>query len=276
MSPNHPAHNTHAKEAHFHDDWAMGEDPGQIHVREVFESPVAMENQFILRRMGDLTGKRLLDIGAGLGESSVYFALRGARVTTVDLSPGMVEFAQKLGKAHGVSIQGAVAAAEDLNVGQGCFDIVYAANVLHHVADKRAFFQQIHRALAPGGWFFTIDPLRYNPVINVYRRMGSEVRTEDERPLGFEDLAIPRRLFGNVNHREFWILTLSLFLKFYLLDRVHPNQQRYWKKIFSETAAGLWWWRPLRLADAVLARLPLLRRLAWNMVMWGQKGRENP
>ena len=39
-----------------------------------------MENQWILELMGDLRGKKLLDIGAGLGESSVYFALQGADV----------------------------------------------------------------------------------------------------------------------------------------------------------------------------------------------------
>ena len=79
------------------------------------------------------------------------------------------------------------------------------------------------------------------------------------------------RYFQNVRHREFWILTLALFLKYYLIDRVHPNDDRYWKRIFRETPATLGWWLPLAAADRVLTRLPLVRRLAWNMVMWGEK-----
>ena len=66
-------------------------------------------------------------------------------------------------------------------------------------------------------------------------------------------------------------LTLSLFLKYYLIDRVHPNTDRYWKRIFRETPATLGWWLPLKRIDRVLTRIPLVRCLAWNMVMWGVK-----
>ncbi|MDX1979038.1 MAG: class I SAM-dependent methyltransferase [Bryobacteraceae bacterium] len=261
----------HESEAKFHDEWARGADLGKIAVREAFEAPTAMENRFILREMGPLKGKRVLDIGAGLGESSVYFALQGAEVTCTDLSPGMVECAERLAGLHGVSVTGVVMAGEDLVVEENAFDLVYIANTIHHVTSKRALFAQMHRALKPGGRFFSFDPLAYNPVIEVYRRMATKVRTEDEAPLTFDDLALAREYFANVRHREFWILSLALFLKYYLIDRVHPNEDRYWKRIFRETDDTLGWWRPLRGADEILTQIPLIRRLAWNMVMWGEK-----
>ena len=40
------------------------------------------------------------------------------------------------------------------------------------------------------------DPLRYTPVINIYRRMATKVRTEDEHPLGKSDVRLMRRTFG--------------------------------------------------------------------------------
>ena len=86
----------HQREADFHDEWARSTDIRSISVREAFEAPTAMENRFLLARMGNLAGKRLLDVGAGLGESSVYFALLGAQVTTTDISPEMVETAPHL------------------------------------------------------------------------------------------------------------------------------------------------------------------------------------
>jgi 2-polyprenyl-3-methyl-5-hydroxy-6-metoxy-1,4-benzoquinol methylase len=261
----------HRKEAEFHDQWAGSVKLEEINVREAFEAPTAPENRFILKQMGELTGKRVLDIGAGLGESSVYFALRGANVTTTDLSPQMVETAVKLAHLHGVKVGGVVSAAESLNVPENSYDFVYVANTIHHVTNKESLFSQMQKALRPGGRFFSWDPLAYNPVINIYRRMATSVRTEDEAPLTFADLEIARKYFQNVRHREFWISTMSLFLKYYLIDRVHPNADRYWKRIFRETDASLWWWQPLRGADAILTRLPLVRRLAWNMVMWGQK-----
>jgi len=271
MTKNHDTISVHDKERHFHDEWAESIQLESIQVHNAFESPTAMENQFILREMGDLRGKCLLDIGAGLGESSVYFALKGAQVTCTDISPGMVKCASDLGRLHGVQLQAIVSPAEDLSSPKDYFDIVYMANVIHHVTNKESLFREVNRVLKPGGHFFTIDPLAYNPVINIYRRMATAVRSDDEAPLTFHDIALAEKYFVNVRHREFWIATLALFLKYYLWDRIHPNADRYWKRIFNETRGSLIWWRPLRALDSVLTRLPLIRRLSWNIVMWGQK-----
>jgi SAM-dependent methyltransferase len=264
----------HDREAAFHDAWASDTKLSDILVRECFEAPTAMENQFILQRMGDLRGKQLLDIGAGLGESSVYFALQGADVTTVDISPQMVETALKLGARFGVKLQGLVSGGEALNLPEAAYDIIYIANTIHHVQDRALLFEQMHRALKPGGRFFSYDPLAYNPAINIYRRMASEVRTPDESPLTTADLRMAKKYFHNVGHREFWVSSLLLFVKYYLRDHVNPNADRYWKRILRETPETLRWWMPLRTLDKFLARIPLMRWLAWNMVMWGEKAPE--
>lgn len=230
-----------------------------------------MENRFILSQMGPLNGKRLLDVGAGLGESSVYFALQGADVTCTDISPGMVDCAVRLGVLHSVKITGSVMPGETLDLPAESFDLVYIANTIHHVADKETLFREIQKVLKPGGKFFSFDPLAYNPVIEVYRRMATAVRTDDEAPLTFAHVRLASKYFRNVRHREFWICSLVLFLKYYLVDRVHPNDDRYWKRIFRETPETLRWWLPLQSLDSVLTRIPIVRRLAWNMVMWGEK-----
>lgn len=263
----------HEHEAAFHDKWAEGTDLEAIHVREAFEAPTAPENRFIVSHMGDLKGKRLLDVGCGLGESSVYFALLGADVTATDLSPGMVEKAKQLARHHGVEITGSVSAGESLDVEPGSYDFVYVANTIHHVPDRDAMYEQVKSALVPGGRMYSWDPIAYNPVINVYRRMAMEVRTPDESPLTFAEPKRMARHFDNVGHREFWIASLALFLKYYLADRVDPNADRYWKRILTETDASLRWWKPLAACDRVLTRIPLVKRLAWNMVMWGEKPR---
>ena len=262
---------THQREAAFHDAWAGSTQIEDVLVRECFEAPTALENRFILSRMGNLNGKRLLDIGAGLGESSMYFALKGAQVTMTDISPGMVQTGRELARRYGVEVEGIVSEAEDLSVAAESFDFVYIANTIHHVRDRDALFQKIHRALKPGGLFFSYDPLAYNPAINVYRRIATEVRSEDESPLEIADLRLARKYFPGVQHREFWIATLLLFVKYYAVDRVHPNRDRYWKRILRETPETLRWWMPLRAIDAALTRVPLMRWLAWNMVMWGEK-----
>jgi SAM-dependent methyltransferase len=261
----------HGRESSFHDSWAASLSPAEVRVRSAFECPTALENKWILSRIGDLKGKRLLDIGAGLGESAVYFALKGAKVTATDLSPGMVDFAAELGRHHGVVVESLVSPAESLDVSSGYFDIVYSANTLHHISDRSAFFSELDRVLKPGGCFFTWDPVAYNPVINVYRRMASAVRTEDERPLKRADILMARRYFPHLKVRFFWIFSLALFCKYFLWDKVAPNQQRYWKLIYQETDRSLWWWRPLASVDNTLTRIPLIRNLAWNVVLHGHK-----
>lgn len=266
-----PDTSTHQREIAFHDAWARGTPLDDVQVRQSFEAPTALENRFILSNMGDLRGKRLLDIGAGLGESSVYFALQGAHVTMTDISPGMVQTGRELARKYGVEIEGIVTNVEALSIPADTFDFVYIANTIHHVRDRDALFRKIHWALKPGGFFFSYDPLTYNPAINLYRQIATEVRTEDEAPLRVTDLWLARKYFPKVQHREFWIATLLLFAKYYAVNRVHPNHDRYWKRILRETPGSLRWWMPLRAIDAALTRLPLLRWMAWNMVMWGEK-----
>ena len=261
----------HEREVEFHDKWAHDTNLDAINVREAFEAPTALENAFVLQQMGSLKGKKLLDVGAGLGESSVYFALQGADVTTTDISPGMVETALKLGEKFGVKMTGRVSTGESLNAEPGTYDFVYIANLVHHIHDRPALWNQVHAALKPGGRFFSIDPIAYNPVINQYRRMATEVRTIDEMPLTRADLTLVREFFPGAETRHFWISTLALFVKYAYWDRVHPNEDRYWKRIFRETDASLGWWKPLAALDQVLTRVPGLKWWSWNIVMQGRK-----
>ncbi len=135
-------------------------------------------------------------------------------------------------------------------------------------------FRQVLRALKLAGRFFSINPVAYNPLIKYYRRIATEVRTHDESPLRKANVALAQQFFPDLEHREFWIASLALFVKYALWGREHPNRDRYWKRIFRETDATLIWWKPLRALDTVLTRIPGLRWWAWNMVMWGAKSED--
>lgn len=256
----------HNKEAQFHDNWAGMTEVAGVRVREAFEGPAALEGQFILNQLGSLRGRKILDVGAGLGEASVYFALQGAEVVASDLSPAMAEFQQRLAAQHGVRITSFTGPAESTSL-PGTYDIVYAANLLHHLVDKNAFLSSAKKLLKPGGYFVSWDPIKYNPVINIYRRMATQVRTEDECPLGRKDIANMQALFPISNISFFWLLSQAIFVKYFIFERKHPNSVRYWKRIYGESRSGLWWWWPLRRMDELFfLRIPGLRWLAWNIV----------
>lgn len=259
------------RESRFHDEWARATDAGSVRIDAAFTAPTAMENRYILSVLGDLSGRTLLDVGCGLGESSVMFAELGADVMANDLSSEMLMLTSRLAKERGLSVKTCHGPAETLDLPAETFDIVYAANVIHHLSDADAFYSAILRLLKPGGIFVSWDPVRYNPVINIYRRMAMDVRSEDEFPLGKADLKKAESYFGVVEVRFFWLSTLLLFLKYYLIDRIDPNKERYWKRIYAEDARSLRWWRPFFWLDCVLTRMPGLRWLSWNMVMLAKK-----
>lgn len=259
------------REMIFHDEWASSVGSEHVMVRQSFEACTAPEHRLILRLLGDLNGKRLLDLGSGLGEASVYFALKGAWVTACDLSSGMLEIAARVAAHHGVTMDLHCAPAEKTGLPEGSFDIVYAGNLLHHV-DVPAALDEIHRVLRPGGVFVTWDPLAHNPFIHVYRRLARAVRTLDEHPLKISDLGLFRARFQDVQWRCFWLLTLAVFLRFYLWERVHPSQERYWKKILVDEQRISSFYRRLEgWDDRMLSFVPWLSRYCWNIVIWGRK-----
>jgi SAM-dependent methyltransferase len=260
-----------AKERQFHDEWAATIDIEGIQVRDYFEACTAPENRFILKRLGDVTGKRLLDLGCGAGENSVYFAKRGAHCIASDYSPGMVEVALKLAASNGVQVEGATVNAMALDFPDRSFDIVYASNLLHHLPDPTACIREMHRVLKPGGQACFWDPLTHNPVINVYRRMATSVRTEDETPLDFNIVKFVRSTFSQTEYDTFWLATLWIFLRFYLIEKVNPNQERYWKKIILEHQRLAPGYRRLESVDYWLKKMPGLRKYAWNLAVVATK-----
>jgi SAM-dependent methyltransferase len=261
----------YAKERQFHDEWAATIDVDGICVKDYFEACTAPENRFILDRLGDVTGKKLLDLGCGAGENSVYFAKRGAHCIASDYSPGMVEVALKLAEKNGVQVEGATVNAMSLDFPDNTFDIVYASNLLHHLPDPAACISEMQRVLKPGGQACFWDPLRHNPIINVYRRMATAVRTEDEMPLHIDIVRYVQSTFSHTDYDTFWLATLWIFLRFYLVERVNPNQERYWKKIILEHQRLRPGYQRLAGFDRLLKKLPGLRKYAWNLAVVATK-----
>jgi ubiquinone/menaquinone biosynthesis C-methylase UbiE len=111
----------------------------------------------VLVREGDLTGRRLLDVGCGTGRLAAELRERGNRVWGIDASPEMVAAA----KARGVNAK--VARAERLPFKEGWFErAVLWLSV--HLVDRPQAFGELHRVLAPAGLALiaTFDPSHFD------------------------------------------------------------------------------------------------------------------
>jgi len=98
-----------------------------------------------------LLGKRVLEIGCGVGSSSIAFALDGAEVIASDLTKEAVTITAK--KFRMLGIDGCVvqADAEHLPFRDSVFDVVFSSGVLHHTPDTQKAVDEIFRVVKPGG-----------------------------------------------------------------------------------------------------------------------------
>jgi 2-polyprenyl-3-methyl-5-hydroxy-6-metoxy-1,4-benzoquinol methylase len=99
-------------------------------------------------------GKRVLEIGCGIGTDTIRFARAGAIVTAVELSEQSLELARKRAIVFGLQdkITFVLANAEELtqSVPQQQFDLIYSFGVLHHTPNPEKAFQQIRKLSHPG------------------------------------------------------------------------------------------------------------------------------
>lgn len=107
----------------------------------------------VLRLVGDVSGRTVLDLGAGTGVASYAFATAGARrVVALEPDPSDVVgqgAIRRLGRPDVIQI--IEAWGEKLPFPPGEFDLVYARQVLHHARALDELVSECARVLRPGG-----------------------------------------------------------------------------------------------------------------------------
>ena len=113
-------------------------------------------HRFMMRKAGDIRGKRCLDVGTGTGEIAFHVARtagEGSTVVGVDITPRMLELAARKEADLGlpVKIDWQAGDALDLDFPDGSFDLVTSGYMLRNVCDIQKAVSEMHRVLAPGG-----------------------------------------------------------------------------------------------------------------------------
>ncbi|MGN6330091.1 MAG: class I SAM-dependent methyltransferase [Motilibacteraceae bacterium] len=106
---------------------------------------------------------RALELGCGTGFFLLNLKQAGVldEGHVTDLSPGMVEVAQRNARGLGFEVEGRVADAERIPYDDETFDLVVGHAVLHHIPDVELALREVLRVLKPGGRFvFAGEPSR--------------------------------------------------------------------------------------------------------------------
>lgn len=107
-----------------------------------------------LRRV--IKNPRILDLGCGDGRSVAVWDLIGA-ASGFDLSEGAMKAAQ----TRYPSLDFRYGDACEAVYGEQSFDIVISQEVIEHIIDQRAYLQQCHQLLSPGGYLILTTPNKY-------------------------------------------------------------------------------------------------------------------
>ncbi len=100
-----------------------------------------------------LKGKRVLEIGCGLGLHSQLMAEAGARLTSIDLTPRAVGLTRKRMDLKGIESDVRVMDAENMEFEENEFDFVWSWGVIHHSAQTERIVSEVFRVLRPSGEF---------------------------------------------------------------------------------------------------------------------------
>ncbi len=99
------------------------------------------------------SGKKVLEIGCGIGTDTISFARHGARVTAVDLTEKSIEVARERARVFGVEdrVRFIVANAERLSesVPVEPYDLVYSFGVIHHTPHPERVIAEIRKYVTP-------------------------------------------------------------------------------------------------------------------------------
>lgn len=187
-----------------------------------------------LAEFAPLAGKRILEVGAGIGMNSLYLAREGATVVAVDIAPDRLRALGRLagsaegdaGVRSGEGSQSTPAAglagagriwlvqcsADALPFRRDAFDHAYSKSVLIHTRLEQSV-PELHRTLRPGGVGVFIEPLTRNPLVNLYRRtLAPREWRFITRYFAEPELAIFRGVFGQATIRRYYLVSFVAFV----------------------------------------------------------------
>jgi SAM-dependent methyltransferase len=148
------------------------------------------------RLLGDVAGRRVLEIGCGAAQCARWLKTQGALVVGIDLSIRQLQHSLRIDDATGVAVPVACATATSLPIASGSVDIVCSAfGAFPFVVDIGVALREAARVLSPGGrlvfsvvhptrWMFPDDPSAQGLTVtrSYFDRTPYVELDEDDRP----------------------------------------------------------------------------------------------
>lgn len=153
-------------------------------------------------------GKDLLECGCGVNSYAYDLALRVRHIHGIDISDEAVAQSSERARQLGLTnCDFSIMNAEVLDYKDDMFDMLFGVGIIHHL-DLPVFFSEAARVLRSSGRMMFMEPLGYNPFLNLYRKFTPHLRTPDEHPLLRSDLQLVKRYFADVKISYYHFFTM--------------------------------------------------------------------
>lgn len=241
----------HSKQTRARPDLLSPEMYRHLHGNKKYYSTTGTSRDFVRCWLADrVKGKVFLDYACGNGERTIVAAKLGAALAVgIDISPVSIENAKAAALGADVAdrclfLQGD---CEHTDLPASSIDVILCNGVLHHMDLSYAYYE-MRRILRDGGFVLAVEALANNPLIQLYRRMTPQMRTEWEKEhiLSRKDVELAARFF-EVDAVRYWHLFSILATPF-----------RGTPAIFEPLL------RLLNCVDDVALRVPGVRQMGWQ------------
>lgn len=209
--------------------------------------------EYVLGEVGDLCGKRVLELGCGEGGTTVLLAKRGASVFGIDLLDFRLDAARERAAQHQVAdaVQFALMDGMQLGFDDNTFDLIISKSVLVFT-DHALIARECYRVLKPEGKAIFIENMQSHPAIQLYRKLFLRY-SENLHYFSIGDVENMRQYFDSMQHREFHILAIGALV---------------WQKMFRLKSLYRITLRGLGACDKRLLKwFPRLNQFCWITAM---------
>lgn len=112
---------------------------------------------YALYRLGIAKGATVLDVGMGVGWTTVFLAESGFRPTGIDIAPASAAIARDRAARYSAEIETVAADMDDFDLNR-TFDAALVFDALHHSIRPADVVARVANHIAPGGWVLFGEP----------------------------------------------------------------------------------------------------------------------